>query len=352
MKKETTKRSRSRCEIQQTLNVQRDYSLDLLKAIAIVLVLLWHIQPFRSYTTAGKFILNVFYNQITLTAVPLFYIISIFIFYSKANMELTYFKHRLTRVFYLYVFWTAVQLIIYCGTTKLIFGYIPGTNLLMSLLVGGPDLPAVGSSVFYFLSNLIILTIVSFLYGSKGDVRLWKGISYLLIISNLVYFGARNIYGIATPYWRIDNFIIYVPVAYLLFNDRNAVEGKFLYLLLYFVASLYDVFAAKTLSPYDRMSVTFGAISLFCLFYGGSYAKRSFVDFLARNSLGIFAIHKYCLLGIIIIMTGIMGINPGNPASSGGFLSMFHLTTGVIAIATTMVAVYLLNKTFLRKFLS
>ena len=342
--------------------VKRNYNFDFLKAIAIILVIFWHVRPIRISEACTSFtcilvqsILNTFYSQITLIAVPLFYIVSIYLFYSNAINEISYFKHRMMRVFSLFLFWTTVQFILYFVTTKTIMGYSPDINWVLSPYQGGPDLPIVGGSVFYFLSNMLLLTCVAFFYGYKGDKGFWIRVSYILIVLFIIYFEIMNIIGITVPYWRIDNFIIYVPIVFLLLNTPNLIKYRYLFLLVYIVTSIHDIFIIKInyyLFIYARLSVISGAISLFCFIYKYKFRERKYVAFLSKYSLGIFAIHKYWHLCIIILYGVTLKIYHYDLDSPGAVLSQFFLISGVFAIMLTLISVYLLGKTPLKRFVS
>ena len=159
-----------------------------------------------------------------------------------------YFKYRLLRVSTIFIFWTVIQYIIYFVTTKHFLGYIPDiswVNWVRSLLLGGPDLIFVGGSVFYFLLDMVWLTCFAFFYGWKGEVRIWITISYMMIVFFIIYFEIMNISGFIIRYWRIDNFIIYVPIVYLLFHKPTLIQFKYIFLILFIISSIQDIFITK-----------------------------------------------------------------------------------------------------------
>jgi len=82
----------------------RDYRLDMLRAISISLVLLWHLQLFRFKMMPGsrigivlRYALDIFNYQVSLVAVPVFVLVSLFLFYSKALENFAYFKAAFLR---------------------------------------------------------------------------------------------------------------------------------------------------------------------------------------------------------------------------------------------------------------
>lgn len=133
----------------------RDYRLDTLRALSIVLVLLWHLQPFRfSALTEGRIsaipqeLVSVFNWQLTLIAVPTFYVISLYLFYShQPTITLSYLGYRLRRLAKLYVFWTAIQFTVYLVGGLLGYYFLNTTGAFLPIspaeviINGGPPPP-------------------------------------------------------------------------------------------------------------------------------------------------------------------------------------------------------------------
>nr|MDA8174543.1 acyltransferase family protein [Nitrospiraceae bacterium] len=93
----------------------RDYRLDLLKAVAITFVLIWHLKPvdvtaipapatvFNGILEQIPIVLGIFYYQVTLIGVPLFIIVSLYLFYGKIGAD-NYFRKRMIRILQIFAF--------------------------------------------------------------------------------------------------------------------------------------------------------------------------------------------------------------------------------------------------------
>lgn len=101
-------------------NTGRDPRLDLAKALAISFVLFWHLKPLK-LEKSGSLILSTFdtliksfYVHITLIAVPLFIIVSLYIFYQRIECSSNnYIAKRIRRLGEVYIFWTLFQFAMY-----------------------------------------------------------------------------------------------------------------------------------------------------------------------------------------------------------------------------------------------
>ncbi|MFS0513362.1 acyltransferase family protein [Nostoc sp. UIC 10607] len=174
------------------MRTERNNSLDALKALSIAFVFIWHLRPFQfiindstdvTVLVIAK-ILRDLELQLSLTAVPIFYIVSLYLFFQKSG-GVKYLKKRITKLIKIYLFWVIVQNIFFIIATR----QIP--NFSWQLIRGlEPSLPLVGDSVFYFLFNLFCLTILAFLYQLiKSDSLKIIGACTVLIFC-LFYFEA------------------------------------------------------------------------------------------------------------------------------------------------------------------
>jgi len=87
---------------------------------------------------------------------------------------------------------------------------------------GGPPLPIIGGSVFYFLFVLLILVSVSTVfYLFRNIEKLFPLIGITVVIVSILYFEFLNLNGRGLLYWRIDNFMIYIPLSYFLLRQES-----------------------------------------------------------------------------------------------------------------------------------
>lgn len=337
------------------MKIERDSRLDVIKATAIIFVLIWHLHPISFFIdenshaiifTIAKIIKDL-ELQLTLTAVPLFYIISVYLFFLK-KPDKNYLKNRIIKIIKIFGFWSIFHNLFLLLITK----EIP--NYSWELIIGlKPAIPFVGDSVFYFLFNLILLTIIAFFYQSCSD-KLIKFISSVIIIFSLLYFEAITIKNSAIPYHWLINFIIYIPISYYLAHyPAKIFKFKYLYVIAYILFSMQDIHLRNVGyygSIYGRVSIICGALSIFCFIYSFKFKENWCIQKLSKYSLGLFAIHKYwqslLLLGIQMSQINVFTSFAGIPLNFAFFF------IGILVVLLTTITIYLLQLTNLKQFVS
>jgi len=351
---------------------QRDSRLDFAKAIAISLVLFWHLQPLRILVTDKStvlikilgFGLVQFNLQISLVAVPVFLLVSIYLFYQKIeDRTLERMSKRCLRIAGVYLFWTVCQFAFFYGIIFIKYFHNGVSNLSTPipihrlLMEGGPPLPIVGGSVFYFLFVLLILVLVStvfYLFMNIHKIFIIMGIS--VVIVSILYFEILNLNGRGLPYWRIDNFLIYIPLSYFLLRQDS---GKLIRYIPYFcmgfiLFSAQDVYLRNLgyrCGAYSRASIVFGSIALFSsILQLKDLNKGTVITLLSKYSLGIFAIHKYwqLIMNVVFIYFG-----SSVPVYAADFpLDLRALTIAVISILLTFSAILLGDRTLIKRYIT
>jgi hypothetical protein len=356
----------------------RNYLLDLVKAICISLVLIGHLETIdisAPKLTAYHFNLILkqgiifFYFNVIFLAVPTFLIVSLFLYYRNFEKHGDgYLIRRVLHLTGLFFFWVFLQYLIY----YLIVVYKPGEplqaqlsqlattfNMTTFLLAGGPKLPIVGDSVFYFFSELIFLTILASLYytyARTGRYATIIGIAWIIIF--LVYFEICCFLGLNIPYSHIQSFGLYVPLAYFLYKT----DDKFSWPFLLFVFAGYLLFSFQdyilrglgiNFNIYARPSLVFGATTLFYAIKNlKSFRETRVVTLLSTYSLGIFAIHKYFRYMWIVLLDPVfeaIGLTP----KISIWLFRVNVQVWILTVLTlllTFLSVYLLNKTPLKQY--
>ena len=337
--------------------IKRSKAVDHSRAVAILLVLALHLRPFivhhdypgTSLAFYAKLGLTLFYKQVCNIAVPLFLLLSLVLLFDKLSQkEITpYIKKRLLRLTTLFLFWTGCQFVLYYATTDSIDHTATLLSSWLLLMQGGPPLPEVGGSVFYFLFVLLCLTLGGWaLFGILGTRRLQWPVYVGLLILFFTYFQVRNWYGWdKIPYWRLDNFLVYIPLAYALYKHKKRISAPFTIL----VTVLFLLFAAQdhylrshigSTGAYSKVSVIFGATSIYSIFYAFRFKAllpAGPMIFLSRYSLGIFALHKYWQLFVITYV-------PTIPVPTT-LLDISSLIPALIIVLLTCVSVFLLGQT-------
>lgn len=134
--------------------MQRNYSIDFIKTVAILAVVVIHVSStflrlvdvdsFQFYAVA-------IVNQFGRFAVPLFFIVSGFLLASRYNSDLSvveFYKKRVVRILPSYIIWSAIYfLVLYHNSISELF-----TTRFFQLLINGK-----ASYQFYFIPAIIIL---------------------------------------------------------------------------------------------------------------------------------------------------------------------------------------------------
>jgi hypothetical protein len=347
---------------------ERDYGLDVLKALGIVLVLFYHLEPlqFSSVGDASRlsrmpsYFLSVA-RQESLIAVPLLVLVSLLLFCRKSLASAQYISRRLRRLSEILLVWALVQTLAWlllsaCLGPSNAAGRPQG--ILQVLLMGGPSLPIVGGSVFFFLADLLLLTAIAFV-PVHLDARRRRLLCLGWIGASTLYFEACSVLGWTIPYWRLDGFLLYIPAAWLLATGRPSKRMICVFVLGFVGFTVHDMILRVVLdrsgNTYARNSIFFGVLSVYGIIQSLSFVRRSgVVRFLAVYSLGIFALHKYWML--------IPGL------TSDRIFAALHLPTAVVAhdvrfqvigladaavvVALTLGSVYLASMTPLKRYVS
>jgi len=352
----------------------RNYRLDLLKGISIILVVIWHFQPLRLkeqfhpslLTKAVSFSLYIFNNQIIAVAVPVFFLISLYLFFQKqgtldSKAALSYLRKRLTRIFSVYGFYLLLQFALYYLTQQFQTLDKPHSfsiaELTEFILVGGSPLPIVSYSVLYFLLDLGALVFLSFIYFKLAP-KLKKDYSLLLIVFFLAYLEISPFFGNHIPPHRLDNFLVYIPIAFIWWkNPSNLIRFKNWYAVGFLLFSVHDhLLRPINLSGqlYSRVSILLGALTLitFCCSLKLNSEKIKPIEFLSKHSLGIYALHKYVMLLISACLFkafSLFGVKDFINIMNLE-ISSFSLLTSLFTCATTLLFVYGLGLTPLKRF--
>ena len=293
------------------MNKERGYLLDTIKAVSICLIFVWHVQPFKfillenhGFYLLLKTAVDRFNVEVTLIGVPAFLTVSLYLFYKKQNAGAQYFTKRIIRLIKLYLFWVTVQFVIY----YLVHKKVPAFSFQL-IKAGGPGLPVVGGSVFYFLYDLIFFTVFAFLF-TKFSSKLKNVISIIIFVLSIAAFEAV-IFTDKFPldFYNLWCFFFVVPLVCLLSEKQDLfMKNKYKILTGYLLFVIHDTivlylkqYFTLEFRPYARVSIIFGTLTLFVFIMDSRIRFIKIISLLAKYSLGIFALHKYFQLLSYII---------------------------------------------------
>lgn len=219
-------------------------------------------------------------------------------------------------------------------------------------------MPLVGSSVFYFLFVLIILSVFAYLFFKFKKYKITTYIEILLVIVSLIIFEVKNLKASGYSYWKIENFLIYIPLAH--FSLKHTIPSRYLFFLYlgFFLFSCQDFIIRKTGYPmggYAKISVVFGSMALFhtLLNLKANRTPSKVIYFLSTFSLGIFALHKYWQLFTLQVAPKIYFLShlPSDFAMGGLIVDLKILVMSIFTVCFTILSVVILNRTPIRKFI-
>ena len=327
----------------------RNSGIDIIRAVSIALILIWNLQPVTKAMmhidslvgALGWLPIGFFYRYISLLAVPTFICISIMLFIKRSLFTHDYWKKRLIRLIEVFLFWTCIQFIFYL----LAGGGFP-LPLDSIIPTGGPELPYVGGSVFYFLFALTICTGLAVLFLKLPDGLKFIVSTIIIILSCLIFIISSH-YGIPLKVTEMENYYLYVPIAYYMVKHQDKlVRYRILFIFGYILAIVYETGIARgTISMYARISVVFGVLSFISILLPLQLERQPLMEFLSKYFLGIFSLHKYWQY-VFIVFLGIIKPQVDIPICSGNLI--LFMTT----IVLTFISVHLLGKTKLRRYVS
>ncbi|HOG11270.1 MAG TPA: acyltransferase family protein [Smithella sp.] len=333
-------------------NVSRETGIDIIKAVSIVLVLIWHLQPITQNvlppdSAAGIYgwpVMDFFYRYISLLAVPSFICVSLLLFMKKSFISEGYWKKRLMRLVQIFLFWTGIQFIFY-----LLAG--GGLPLPLNTIIpsGGPALPSGQASVFYFLFVLTLCTVLATLFLKLTETVKWIT-SVGIIVLSCLHFTFSPVYGFSIDTMAMENYYIYIPMAYCIAKYQDQfTRCRTFFIFGYLLAIVYEEFiVGVSVSAYGRLSILLGVLSLISICLPAKFTLPWSAAFLSRYSLGIFALHMYC--SYIVSKLAGMIIPPGQ------ILPPFMVWERLMVFGTTLIftflSVYLLGKTKMRSYIS
>jgi len=339
----------------------RDTRLDFAKGLVKTFVLYAHLHPFDLTLTENSslllkglaYALKQFYWQGILIVVPTFLLVGFYITYDKLEQYGTpYLWKRIKRLVWVTIFWVTLQFTVYYGLVAYLgppYRFAITDEAWHILLLGGPNLPLVQGSVFYYFILLIMLTFPAYLFHATRHIKWFAPVvGGIILIATIIYLESRNLQGKGLQYWRIEPLVAYVPLAFFL-RSRTPEQRRKLFPIfasLWFIFSIQDVLIRQsggTPGVYSRISLIFGSAAFVSWLLSRERIRTpQWIMFFSVYSLGLFAIHKYWQALLIITITP-LGLSP--------YLYPFNLETITIAVLTTVlsvVSVYYIGKTKLR----
>lgn len=279
----------------KNLKGERNLSLDLLRIIAMMLVLVLHTNLFGGflkiqYNDAYCFLINL-YEQFAIVAVNVFVIISAWFLRTKYIS----FSKVLTLI-WIILFWTVVMSLVAIGLGE----RVTFKDLIMVV-------PIIGRA-YDFCSGYIVMYLFSPYLNKMLDNISFKWLS-LLAVGTFILFSclspitSSHYLSINGGYSFIWFIMLYIITAWI--KSLEKLPSKKLLICVYFLCSLGGAVAVFFNIPfignidYNNPIVTISAFSLFLTFVQikiQSPVLIRFISFFAPLSFGVFLIHAHPVL--------------------------------------------------------
>jgi len=348
----------------------RDDRLDFLKAISILFVLFWHFKPLciiPSSCFLSKILFHLiraFNFEITLLAVPTFFLVSLFLFQFKILENQSYLKLRISHLLKIFIFWSAVRLLTHYMIvilTAMNNGSMPNFRIsIWYFLIGlEPSLPRVGLSVLYFLVDMMVLSVIFFIF-LKLNQKTKFYLSIVTIILSIIYFEVSIFTKNIILHWGIDNFIIYIAYVYIITIDLSkqlSIRYYCLVALIIFMIRdiLLQYFYHIPILLYGRTSIFLGTITFFSFVYSNHNLKiNKYLRLLSKYSLGIFVTHLYWQFIFILLTSKTLDLFHANNVIEivpDLFIRVDNLIIASLSFTFTFLFIFLLSMTRLKKFI-
>jgi surface polysaccharide O-acyltransferase-like enzyme len=282
--------------------MQRNYSFDTLRTIAIILVLLLHISA--EYVLYGKnrleldtsFWIGNVINSMSRICVPLFIMISGMFLIGREETWVDFYKNRASRILWPFIFWTLIYLF-YRASSSFLGGQTININqLIKSVLYGTPFYHL---WYLYMIIGLYLITPVL----NKIISLLTKRTLWLLTLTFLFIGFFNSFYddmikkNVPFILWFVS-YLGYFMIGFLIKESRRNYSIPFL-ISVYFISSIiisiltfYSIKSYDSLYFYGYVSpfVIIGSLSIFKLFHQLRLKENIFSKF-SHLTLGIYLIH-------------------------------------------------------------
>ncbi|MEA5549585.1 acyltransferase family protein [Anabaena cylindrica UHCC 0172] len=321
-------------------NLEKIYAFDYLRAISCIFVIALHSNIsciFEGYQRIHSFLI---YNVFDL-AVPLFFQISLILFFLKRESQPDYFrKKRLFKLLKLYIFW-GLFFQLFSLTLQLNKIYLISIKDLMTIQINIQEIIIFiisnGNSIFYFLFSLFLMTALAELFVFSLEINQKNKhinpdvISYILLILScvilfslpLIHITLGEKFSLLTKVENPFNFIPYIFSSFLISKSlsQKEIESNYnlnspqiwsliiLFFCFFFIEWGYfnqpiwvwisDDATKEGLPIYSRVSLVLCSWLITVISFKITSSPPFLIKLISNFSLGIYCLHTFLILSII-----------------------------------------------------
>lgn len=284
---------------------------DWLRALMSIFVVVWHMKGAGSSALFSNdafsnhsYSLSDFINfQLLLLAVPIFILISTFLFSSQTR-TIGYLFGKFKRFFLLFLFWVLTLKLWHFGYSGMLTSLPQSFSELVSFFLTGDD------TVYYFFTSLIICLMISYLLKpQKTSIQI---VGFILSVIGLLALPKISLITgnhTLSAFWNPLNFIPYSFAGLLLVRFEKILKGKAFPILLsivlcalfamlewsYYTDRIFIIGQGFALPAYTRVSVLFGAISSVIIAMNVKKEAGKLIKFMASYSLALYILHPFLM---------------------------------------------------------
>ncbi len=275
-----------------------------------VFVVFWHLKIAGISTIFSKqnfsqhtFGISDFINfHILLEAVPVFLLISLFLYARKATPG-KYLWKRIKYLAVLTIWWSTAYTIFKYGYTGL-SRFFPeqGKDLHIIILTAG-------GTIYYFFVSLMLCTLTVHWMKKLGPRTVWilAGVSFSVLFL-LPLFTINSNLDRWSAFWNPLNFLPYPFAAVLLARYEHKVE-KYRFVIIAglvllttilgwyewnkYVHAVFFPGQGYAIPAYTRTSVFLGAAAILVWSHGITHPPGKIIRFMSGNSLGLYCLHPF-----------------------------------------------------------
>ncbi|MEG4501278.1 acyltransferase family protein [Microcoleus sp. F10-C6] len=315
-------------------NLEKIYGFDYLRAICCIIVVGLHTNIF-SFLLSYKSLSNIILYNIFCLAVPIFFQISLILFFLSRQTQKNYFFKKIIRIIKLYIFWGVISQIYLLAINEIsvnqLINLIDIRKLIVFIMTDGYSNP------FYFFFSLLFLTTLAELFAYYLDktkinnalicysALIFSCIIVFLLPLSVMFFG--NKFALLAQHFNPLNFTPYIFSSFLIkneisqnqLNNNSYINKKQLLLLIIFVVfavcewyyldypllwgglreDSLPIDSEDALPVYSRLSLIFGAWLIALIFLKITSEPHFILKLFSDLSLGIYCVHT--LLGILLL---------------------------------------------------
>lgn len=313
----------------------RNYSLDTLRSIATIFVVIIHVcAPIvtKSDFQGDLFWVSNILNSFSRVSVPIFVIIS-GTFLLNQNLE-NFYSKRLKKILIPLLFWTIFYLL---------YNYIPllkanssidWKSILMKILIGKPYYHL---WYVYMIVGLYLVTPLIKNYIEKKSNSTVKKIIIILFIAGILFQYLTYHLRLQIPFFlQLTNYLGYFLLGGYLYKHKSKIPTVLL-LVSYAIFSLITailIFYCKDLYFYEYLSIfVIGASICFFILFSEINIRQNILSDISKYSFGIYLIHSF-------ILSRLIKLN----------YNFSLVETLILCLSLSIITAYLINKIkYLRK---